>query len=787
MDPNEKITTTDPPEDMEHSGKDNTEQLSPAPRRSPTKNKTPENGAKKKRDKEPTRITESKDKKGRNKSTKNKSRCPLPLETNDTTATNKGANSECEKKKEDVHKAGKNKTKKKTAQSTASDEIDNKDDCILELNAEENIDTEPAIDKKIPPIVATDEQPAEKVADITTASLESRIKAVIAKKRQQQEKLKNKKPTTVQPVATTTSVSTSTPSKDTIKPAVKKPVNHAADPISINDIIEKEDMEVDYEPEAPVNTKTPNKQGNNRCSVCSDAPDLKGKLHEINHAEEHISTKQQRLSAKVDDKGRHYCMICKKKHDNNQTRLNIVVANSTLADFEKKVITGNNGGAHFDLVLIKKATLATIKHALIAEYLHENRPIDVLIVAPGIHDVENGDSTNNITRQIEQIRSMILEWDETNTCGLGDLPYPTKLSKIYCSTTVMFQTHIPKAEKSKTIKEINVMISKLNRRNNKVGRNTRKAPGMQFCGLMFNHKGSFMPPRTDEKLKKIVVPYQTLKGRFKQPKLSNAVQHLYDEWSCLPSRKATLTPNSDNLQQYYLAILTYFNTLNNPTNLDSDTEAEDPRDLFTICSPQHWNYYSRPRQYQQNRNSREQDDHHGPSSKDRDRHESGSSGYSSTRPDSRQSQVDSRASSRLDNRSISSDSLHDIPDTVDDMDTENQAKMTSIDQRLSVTVENTNLTSQETYIQPTAESTSSNQTTKKVSKPPGKDKDDTKISDSSDSSTDSESDSDNEEITSKKDGVNLLTKWNEDRKNLRTKLKRANKKITKQAQMITDL
>ena len=125
MDPNEKITTTDPPEDMEHSGKDNTEQLSPAPRRSPTKNKTPENGAKKKRDKEPTRITESKDKKGRNKSTKNKSRSPLPLETNDTIATNKGANSECEKKKEDVHKAGKNKTKKKTAQSTASDEIDN--------------------------------------------------------------------------------------------------------------------------------------------------------------------------------------------------------------------------------------------------------------------------------------------------------------------------------------------------------------------------------------------------------------------------------------------------------------------------------------------------------------------------------------------------------------------------------------------------------------------------------------------------------------------------------------
>ena len=57
---------------------------------------------------------------------------------------------------------------------------------------------------------------------------------------------------------------------------------------------------------------------------------------------------------------------CKKKHDNNQTRLNIVVANSTLADFEKKVTTGNKGGAHFNLVLIKKATLATIKHALIA-------------------------------------------------------------------------------------------------------------------------------------------------------------------------------------------------------------------------------------------------------------------------------------------------------------------------------------------------------------------------------------------------------------------------------------
>ena len=26
------------------------------------------------------------------------------------------------------------------------------------------------------------------------------------------------------------------------------------------------------------------------------------------HDEEHLSTKQQRLTAKVDDKGRHYCM-----------------------------------------------------------------------------------------------------------------------------------------------------------------------------------------------------------------------------------------------------------------------------------------------------------------------------------------------------------------------------------------------------------------------------------------------------------------------------------------------
>ena len=73
------------------------------------------------------------------------------------------------------------------------------------------------------------------------------------------------------------------------------------------------------------------------------------------HDEEHLSTKQQRLTAKVDDKGRQYCISMTTIRP---CRLIIVVANSTLANLEKKVSTGNKGSAHFDLVLIKKATLA---------------------------------------------------------------------------------------------------------------------------------------------------------------------------------------------------------------------------------------------------------------------------------------------------------------------------------------------------------------------------------------------------------------------------------------------
>ena len=286
------------------------------------------------------------------------------------------------------------------------------------------------------------------------------------------------------------------------------------------------------------------------------------------------------------------------------------------------------------VIEIPNIDLETTRKALAANYKDENRPLDVLIVAPGIHDLMNGKDTDYIIARIKEIKQMILSWNKDSTVGLGTLPYPPVLSRIYCPSTTMQENHIPRAEKAKEIKEVNVAISKLNKICNTANRTTARAPGLSLCGLQFKHKESYYAAEPGEKIKKIIVPFPSVKGRFHEPSLKSAIMHVKNDWSENPSRETTLSPNSGNKSIYHLAILKYFSNITNPPNVDSDDNTEDPDDIFITLSDKQWEYFRTV-----NQKPAPQHDQHS-----KRRHESASSGYSTSRPESRQGNFSYRQS-----------------------------------------------------------------------------------------------------------------------------------------------
>ena len=56
-----------------------------------------------------------------------------------------------------------------------------------------------------------------------------------------------------------------------------------------------------------------------------------------------------------------------------------------------------------------------MKRAIKADLRDENRPIDALIVAPGIHELEEGKDPKSIIEDIRETKEMIESWNEKNT------------------------------------------------------------------------------------------------------------------------------------------------------------------------------------------------------------------------------------------------------------------------------------------------------------------------------------------------------------------------------------
>jgi hypothetical protein len=496
-----------------------------------------------------------------------------------------------------------------------------KNDCLLELNAiGDPFDTASTPEKKD---ATENEYTQEKKEDL------DKQLAVIQRQKEALQKLLDKR------------------NKDEEKLAAAKLKDQEYIPTKI-----VKNQEEDLKITATANYKMENEDGS--CNLCNDPDDINE--DKIKHKQGHVSTKQLRHLAIVDDRGEHYCQTCKFKHDDRAPRLNVVIANSTLQDIVKQIRKGEHTGPHFDLTIIHHATLEEVKRALIAEYKHEDRPLDVLIVAPGIHDLINNKSANYVIEKINGIRAMVLDWNESNTFALGDLPFAPMMSKIYAITTLDLETHNPKNEKSNEIKKVNVEISRLNRLGNKLGQNTRRAPGLALCGLQFTHKPSYFPARPGKKIKKVIVPFKTLNGRFSRPPIGCAIKHNRKEWA---DSEQSVSPNAENKLTYYLAIMNYFNCLYNNDNIDSENELEDPEDMFKV------NYHKNSVPEQQkslrieawNEKNRNNPDSRGQQS--RRKHDSG---YAS-RPDSRNSdRQDSRPASRTESHADHRNTSNHGPD-----------------------------------------------------------------------------------------------------------------------------
>lgn len=598
--------------------------------------------------------------------------------------------------------------------------------------------------------------------------------------------------------------------------------NNHADHNNESSRMEIDEIEIDIVEEIKV--KTEDEDG--YCLICSNVPGSNGKTKMIKHKKGHVSTKQHRLAQKMDDKGRHYCATCKTKHKDDMDRLCVVVGNSTLQDLHKQIKKGKHIGKHFDLSLVHNATLDEAKQQITAEYKDEERPIDLLLVAPGIHDLENGESTDNVIDKIKEIKQLMLGWNENNTVGIGDLPYPPSMSKIYAASATHFETHTPRTEKSIEIKKVNVAISRLNNQRNEKGTNTRRAPGLALCGLKFSHGYSKIDPAPGEKKKKIIVPFNTLRGRFQKPTLKSAIHHIGSEWSANPHKHLTVSPNTPNKSTYYFAIMNYFNSITNPDNLDSDLELEDPDDIFEVNhsaqaqgSSRHrdnYNYNHEPRndypgqgqrrnqtpahqqqhthrqpvqqqqhmfqqqqrplppQQQLNKtqnffNQNQSRDHqskqyetrHEP--RDRTPHNSGSSGYVSSRPVSRNSARDEPAA-HIDK----------------DDDEQNEANIMTQIQNNDQAKNNKSTNSGQKRA---ADESLTKKNTKQVKKRKQKES----SSDSSDSSSSSEGPSDEKPEVAQKKGMKLINRINKEKSALKTKLKIAEVNIENKDRQIEEL
>ena len=156
---------------------------------------------------------------------------------------------------------------------------------------------------------------------------------------------------------------------------------------------------------------------------------------------------------------------------------------------------------------------------------------------------------------------------------------------------------------------------------------------MSELGLIFNDADSYKDPVPYEKIRKIYTPLPNIRSRIRRPRLDHAVKHNYNVWSNSSiNRPLPLCPNSELKYHFYVAISIYFNSLTQSDNDNSDLEEESPQDMFKVAGDEgtitleYDNFGNEDDNY---------DEHtfHGY----RGKHQSGSSGYSTNRTETRQS------------------------------------------------------------------------------------------------------------------------------------------------------
>ena len=181
----------------------------------------------------------------------------------------------------------------------------------------------------------------------------------------------------------------------------------------------------------------------NGCKVCTTSRHSRqdGDDEWITYSHKHYSTLHERIKwYESYEMGPLYsCKPCKKMHlvrDGERVAL-ILTSNSIYKWWETEK---RQDDMHIDYIQIPGATVKELLLALKTEYMHEKRPMDVLVIAGEVDTTWN--SGESIYFTLESIKEWVLKKNLHNTCVFSTIPIiPNDVRGVTALTLLKIRTH----------------------------------------------------------------------------------------------------------------------------------------------------------------------------------------------------------------------------------------------------------------------------------------------------------------------------------------------------------
>ena len=128
-----------------------------------------------------------------------------------------------------------------------------------------------------------------------------------------------------------------------------------------------------------------------------------------------------------------FCPTCKRPHQTRPgNRVKICISSSPLHDFWNSDESYEGDSVHVEYITIPNARINELTVAWEIQYLHDPRPMDVLLIG-GLDNLQKGHKRESILRAYGHLVELV-KWQEEkyhpnvqNSCGIATLYYPPKL------------------------------------------------------------------------------------------------------------------------------------------------------------------------------------------------------------------------------------------------------------------------------------------------------------------------------------------------------------------------